>query len=119
MCHQCVMKKLNFKIEIPFLGISTQNKDTLTPLKKELLTVVQSLNSSNGIVITNTRHFHALSEALIALNKVKEGLDNDLPGDLLSIELKEAIYHVGAITGVIDHDHDILGTIFSQFCIGK
>ena len=42
-----------------------------------------------------------------------------MSGDLLSIDLKEAINHIGSITGNIDHDEDILGTIFSQFCIGK
>ena len=46
-------------------------------------------------------------------------LKNNLTGDLLSIELKEAIRHIGSITGNIDNDQDILETIFSQFCIGK
>ena len=48
-----------------------------------------------------------------------EGLENGIPGDLLSIELKESIFHIGSITGKIDTDNDILGTIFGQFCIGK
>ncbi len=117
--QKILLEKLSLKLETPFLGLSTKVKDTLSPLKKALLTAVQSMHNSNGIVISNARHYHALSEALDALTQVKEGIDNELPGDLLSIELKEAIYHVGTITGVIDHDHDILGTIFSQFCIGK
>lgn len=114
-----LLKKLKLDTQIPFLGLSTKNTKLLAPLKQILTETVQSMNSSGGIVISNTRHFYALNEALEALNKVREGLENNLPGDLLSIELKEAIYHIGAITGVIDHDQDILGTIFSQFCIGK
>jgi tRNA modification GTPase len=50
---------------------------------------------------------------------VKKGILNNLSGDLLSIDLKEAIEYVGTITGKIDADNDILDTIFSQFCIGK
>ena len=49
----------------------------------------------------------------------KKGILNNLPGDLLSIDLKEAIEHVGTITGKIDADNDILDAIFSKFCIGK
>ena len=48
-----------------------------------------------------------------------DGIKNDIPGDLLSVELKETIFHIGGITGKIDTDEDILGTIFGQFCIGK
>ena len=65
------------------------------------------------------RHFHALNSALKAILLIQQGLENALPGDLLSVELKEAIHHIGSITGNIDHDQDILGTIFNQFCIGK
>ena len=64
-------------------------------------------------------HFKALKEALQAIKTVAEGLEHELSGDLLSIDLKEAINHIATITGEIDVDRDILGTIFGQFCIGK
>ena len=61
----------------------------------------------------------ALNSALESILLIQKGLDNNLPGDLLSIELKDAINHIGSITGNIDNDQDVLGAIFSQFCIGK
>ena len=88
-------------------------------MKKCLNELVQSIGNNNGLIINNSRHFHALTEALFSIENVKKAILNDLPGDLLSVDLKEAIEHVGTITGNIDTDHDILGVIFSQFCIGK
>ena len=114
-----INKQLYPKIKVMSLGISTKESDSLIPLKKQLNDVVQSLGNTDGIIINNSRHFHALTEALHSIGNVKKGILSDLPGDLLSIDLKEAIDHVGTITGVIDTDHDILGTIFNQFCIGK
>jgi tRNA modification GTPase len=114
-----INKQLDPKIKVMSLGISTKESDSLIPLKKQLNDVVQSLGNTDGIIINNSRHFHALTEALHSIGNVKKGILSDLPGDLLSIDLKEAIDHVGTITGVIDTDHDILGTIFNQFCIGK
>ena len=77
------------------------------------------MKNESSLIINNVRHLHALKEALNSIKKVKKGLKNNLSGDLLTIDLKEAINHIGSITGNIDHDKDILGTIFSQFCIGK
>lgn len=114
-----IHEQLDPKIKIISLGISTKESDSLIPLKKQLNDTVQSLSNTDGIIINNSRHFHALTEALHSIGNVKKGILSDLPGDLLSIDLKEAIEHIGTITGVIDTDHDILGTIFSQFCIGK
>lgn len=116
---ELLKKQLPASMAPKSLGISTKKTDSLLPLKKELVETVQSLGNSNGIIINNTRHYHALEKALKAIEQVKKGLEIDLAGDLLSIDLKEAIEHIGAITGVIDTDQDVLGTIFSQFCIGK
>ena len=114
-----LIQKLNPKIKLVSLGISTKVIDSLDPLKKQLLNTVQMLGNNDGLIVNNSRHFHALKHALQAVENVKTGLQNNLPGDLLSIDLKEAIEHIGSITGAIDTDHDVLGTIFSQFCIGK
>lgn len=100
-------------------GISATNSESLIPLQKQLVTQVENMKNEANLVIHNSRHFHALNSALKAILLVQQGLRNALPGDLLSVELKEAIHHIGSITGNIDHDQDILGTIFSQFCIGK
>ena len=114
-----IKSNLNFESEVIALGISTKNSTSLAPLKNHLVTLIQNMKSESNLVIHNSRHFHALSEALRAIETIQEGLDQALPGDLLSIELKEAIHFIGSITGNIDNDQDILGTIFSQFCIGK
>ena len=101
------------------LGISTKFNESLSPLKTHLIGLVQNMKSESNLIIHNSRHFHALNEALKSIEQIQMDLKNNLTGDLLSIELKEAIKHIGSITGNIDNDQDILETIFSQFCIGK
>lgn len=101
------------------LGISTKDKESLIPLQKLLVEEVKGMKNETNLVIHNSRHFHALGEAIKAIESVHKGMDQGLSGDLLSVELKEAIDHIGSITGKIDHDQDVLGAIFSQFCIGK
>tara|TARA_B100000530_G_scaffold22927_1_gene14796 strand:+ start:39 stop:395 length:357 start_codon:yes stop_codon:yes gene_type:complete len=101
------------------LGISTKFNESLSPLKTHLIGLVQNMKSESNLIIHNSRHFHALNEALKSIEQIQMDLKNNLTGDLLSIELKEAIRHIGSITGNIDNDQDILETIFSQFCIGK
>ncbi|MGA1150686.1 MAG: tRNA uridine-5-carboxymethylaminomethyl(34) synthesis GTPase MnmE [Flavobacteriaceae bacterium] len=100
-------------------GISTLDKDSIDNLKKELAASIKSMKGDASAIITNSRHFYALKEAAQSVKTVQEGLERKIPGDLLSIELKEAIFHIGTITGKIDLDEDILGTIFGRFCIGK
>ena len=73
---------------------------------------------NNETIITNTRHYDALLKALEEIDKVREGLDAELPGDLLAIDIRQALYHFGEITGEISSD-DLLGNIFANFCIGK
>jgi len=113
--QKSVMSSLQPKV----CGISTLDKDSLDNLKKELAASIQSMKGDASAIITNSRHFYALKEAAQSVKTVQEGLEQKIPGDLLSIELKEAIFHIGTITGKIDLDEDILGTIFGRFCIGK
>ena len=101
------------------MGISTLDEQFLEPLKKHLVKTIQTIGNNSTVIVNNTRHFHALTQALESLEVVMDGIKNDIPGDLLSVELKETIFHIGSITGKIDTDEDILGTIFGQFCIGK
>jgi tRNA modification GTPase len=69
-------------------------------------------------VLSNSRHVEALERAREALVHVREGVASSLPSDLLAEELRQAIYHIGSVTGEITTD-EILGEIFSKFCIGK
>lgn len=73
---------------------------------------------NNETIVTNTRHYDALLKALEEIQKVKFGLENGLSGDLLAIDIRQALYHFGEITGEISND-DLLGNIFANFCIGK
>ena len=69
-------------------------------------------------MVTNNRHYDSLLKALEAIQKVKEAMDVDLASDLMAIDIREALYHLGEITGAVSTD-DLLGNIFSNFCIGK
>ncbi|SFN80660.1 tRNA modification GTPase trmE [Bizionia echini] len=73
---------------------------------------------NNETIITNTRHYDALLKAFEEIQKVKHGLDSGLPSDLMAIDIREALYHFGLITGSVTND-ELLGNIFANFCIGK
>ena len=73
---------------------------------------------NNETIVTNSRHYDALIKAFEEVNKVKQGLESGLSGDLLAIDIRQALYHFGEITGEITSD-DLLGNIFANFCIGK
>jgi tRNA modification GTPase len=73
---------------------------------------------NNETIVTNTRHYDALLKAFEEIQKVKEGLETGLSGDLMAIDIRQALYHFGEITGEITTD-DLLGNIFANFCIGK
>ena len=73
---------------------------------------------NNETIVTNSRHYDALLQALEEIQKVKYGIDTGISGDLLAIDIRQALYHFGEITGEITTD-DLLGNIFANFCIGK
>ena len=78
----------------------------------------QPLVASDATLVTNVRHYEALLHASESLKQVQKGLEMDIPTDLISQDLREALHHLGSITGEITTD-EILGTIFSRFCVGK
>jgi len=73
---------------------------------------------NNETIVTNSRHYDALLKAFEEIQKVKEGLETGLSGDLLAIDIRQALYHFGEITGQVTND-ELLGNIFANFCIGK
>ena len=86
---------------------------------KQLLTNIISKKQTAGLVVSNSRHKNALENALASLQAVQKGLDANLSGDLLAIDIRESLRYIGQITGEVAIDKDILGTIFGKFCIGK
>lgn len=100
------------------LFISAAQHTNIEALKKQLYhTAIQHLKPESTIV-TNARHYEALTHATAALSDVKQGIEDRLTGELVSLELKRALQHLGEITGEVTND-EILGNIFSKFCIGK
>ncbi|MGB8375624.1 MAG: tRNA uridine-5-carboxymethylaminomethyl(34) synthesis GTPase MnmE [Salegentibacter sp.] len=88
-------------------------------LKDKLLNFVNTGElRNNNTIVTNSRHYNALLKALEEINKVEEGLNAGLSGDLLAIDIRQALHYFGEITGEITND-DLLGNIFANFCIGK
>ncbi len=105
---------------ITHLAISARENMGIEALKTALSQQVQLLgNSSDDAVVSNSRHLAALQNTLAQIHKIKEGMQYNLPSDLLAIDIREALTYLGEITGEIDVDQDILGTIFGKFCIGK
>ena len=101
-----------------YLFISAKQKDGIEDLKKTVVKVTDSSISTDETIISNSRHREELSKTLTEINAVIEGLNSDISGDLLSINIRQALYHLGLITGEVTTD-DLLGNIFSRFCIGK
>ena len=87
-------------------------------LKKRLIDMVKKDEVKNDIIITNLRHFEALKHAGDSLHQVLFALDNHVSGELLALDIRKALFHLGEITGEVTTD-DLLANIFSKFCIGK
>lgn len=101
------------------LVISAKRRTGLDELRQRLADTWRSLETAaETTLVTNTRHLEALRNAATSLHRVKDGLDTPVPTDLLAQDLREALYHLGTITGEVSND-EILGNIFSKFCIGK
>ncbi len=101
---------------VPISAKYKRNIDTLTD---ELLRWVDTNAIDNDeLIVTNVRHYEALSNALESILRVKTGLNDNISGDFLAQDIREALHYLGSITGQISTD-EILGTIFKNFCIGK
>ena len=101
------------------LFLSAKNKTGIPELEQKLSSLVTSgALSGDATIVTNSRHYDALLKALEEIQKVKEGMEMELSSDLMAIDIRQALYHLGEITGSVTTD-DLLGNIFSNFCIGK
>jgi tRNA modification GTPase len=99
--------------------ISAKERVGVDHLKMELLGLVNTGKlSNNELIVSNSRHFEALTKALTSLNEIRVGVDQERSTDLLAIDIREALHHLGEITGEVSTD-DLLGNIFANFCIGK
>ena len=100
------------------IGISAKSGD-IEALKQQLVAYAEAqYNVRNAVTISNTRHYEALVRAQAAIQRVKEGLDMQISGEFLSMDLQDCLAALGEITGQIT-SQEVLNTIFSKFCIGK
>ena len=101
------------------LFISAKNEENIHSLQKLLIKAahIPSIGEAD-VIVTNMRHYQALTKALTAIVRVREGLDINLSHDFLAQDIRECMFHLGEISGHISTD-EILGNIFAKFCIGK
>lgn len=102
-------------------GISLSAKEGIgiDALKSEMVkAVVGEMDLENDTIIANARHYDALIKTAEALEKANTGLHDGTTGDFIAMDIRQAMFHLGSITGDISTD-DLLGNIFSKFCIGK
>ena len=99
--------------------ISAKRREGLDVLTNTLLSFVNTgALSNNQTIVSNSRHVDALNKSLNQIIKTIEGLNNGVSGDFLAMDIRQALHHLGSITGEISSD-DLLDNIFSNFCIGK
>jgi tRNA modification GTPase len=101
------------------LFISAKGQQNITHLKTELVNkAIDGQINTEATIVTNARHFDALQKLFNAIEDVHEGLNQNIQSDLLALDIRQALYYLGEITGEITNE-DQLDFIFSKFCIGK
>ena len=102
-----------------FKVISAKDPDDVEDLKSDIARYGRRHDLSNdAVLVTNLRHYEALLHTSESLLQVQQGLEINIPTDLVSQDLRQALYYLGSITGEIT-SNEILGNIFGKFCIGK
>ena len=112
--------KSSFKdfLQMECLFVSAKRKENINLILEKLVKSVSEFSIQDQSLVSNLRHYEALTKSLEAIESVIQGIDNKLSPDLLTIDIHLALHHLGQITGEITND-EILGNIFSKFCIGK
>lgn len=101
------------------LSISAKRKEGITELEQALLQAARLPEITNqDVIVSNARHYEALTHALASIHRVQEGLASNLSGDFLSQDIHECIFHLSSIVGDVSTE-DVLSNIFKHFCIGK
>ena len=102
-----------------FIAISAKEGKGIDELRSWMETqVLGNFDLANETIVSNVRHFDALNKTEASLQSAKDGLESDVSSDFVAMDIRQAMYQLGSITGDISSD-EILGNIFSKFCIGK
>lgn len=104
--------------EASLIPISAKKLYNIDLLKDELMDYVGTFNIANEAIVTNARHIEAFRKSLDGVLQIKNAFDMEIPTDLIATDVRQVLYHLGSITGDITTD-ELLGNIFSKFCIGK
>ena len=119
-----ILRKEMGKERVDFLliqgYISATNANDISTVKEMLYNkVVKEDLTLENTIVTNSRHLTALKETQKSLRVVEKALAQKISADLMSVDIRRALHYIGEITGRVEVDKDILGTIFGKFCIGK
>ena len=104
---------------VPSLSLSALTGEGISELSLWMVAqITQGVDIQQEVIVTNARHVEELQKTATALQAASEGLENGTTGDFIAMDIRQGMYHLGNITGDISTD-DLLGNIFSKFCIGK
>lgn len=98
--------------------ISAKKNINIDEVSKKMLSITNPADITNKVLLTNSRHYESMIRVLESIESVENGFIQNLPSDLIAIDIRTALYHIGTITGEVTTD-EILGNIFSRFCVGK
>lgn len=114
-----ISSTLPFPEKIQSIAISAKKQTNIDALKQMLVSTVNlPIVTQNDVIVTNLRHYEALTHALEAIQRVQQGLTDNLSGDFISQDIRECIFHLSDIAGEVTNDM-VLKNIFENFCIGK
>jgi tRNA modification GTPase len=105
-------------VELDTLFVSAKRNENINLITERLLKSVHSGETGDQTIVYSLRHFEALTRAGQSIESIEKGFADNVPSDLIATDIRQALYHLGAITGEVTTD-ELLGNIFGKFCIGK
>lgn len=117
--HNYLLEKSCIPETLHTIFISAKERKNITQLQELLIKVANINQNGSNIIVSNLRHLEALTYALEAIKRVKDGLNNNISGDFIAQDLRECIFHLTEITGGEITTNEVLGNIFKNFCVGK
>lgn len=119
VCNKTDLQTRGMAMNDNMVAVSAKLGRGVGDLKQAMLDIVrQDMKEDERVMLTNVRHYEALQRVGESLRHVDEGIMARLPADLVAVDLREALYHLGTITGQVTSE-DVLSSIFSRFCVGK
>jgi len=105
-------------VDLDTIFISAKRNESLNLIAERLVEAVQVNKLTDQAIVYNLRHFEALEKASASVEAISDGFSRNIPSDLIATDIRQALYYLGTITGEVTNE-EILGNIFSRFCIGK